>query len=59
VADEMIVEHVELSIVATIEKRGDLEISLKSPHGTISILAESHRDTNANYDWTFGSLRHW
>lgn len=54
------VEHVTLTISSAHARRGDLEITLTSPAGTASRLAEQHFDPNANYSgWTFSSVRHW
>jgi len=53
------VEHATVRFVATHPRRGDLVIQLVSPSGTTSILAERHSDSNANYDWTFGSIFNW
>lgn len=54
-----VVEHVELVFVATHPRRGDLDITLLSPSGTYSNLAEIHGDSNANYNWKFGSIVCW
>jgi subtilisin-like proprotein convertase family protein len=59
VNERFTVEHVELLFQASHRKRGDLRVELVSPEGTKSTLAEAHGDTTANYNWTFGSLRHW
>ena len=56
---DFIVEHVEIYFNATHPKRGDLQIELVSPSGTVSLLAEPHQDQNKNYDWTFGSIACW
>ena len=53
------VEHVELLFLASHPRRGDLRIELISPAGTQSVLAEYHHDTNPDYNWTFGTIRHW
>lgn len=55
----IIIEHIEIVFKAQHNRRGDLEIILISPSGTNSILATPHGDTNANYDWTFGSIFCW
>jgi subtilisin-like proprotein convertase family protein len=55
----MIVEHVTVRFVAQHPRRGELAIALTSPFGTPSRLAELHRDTHPNYDWTFGSIANW
>jgi len=52
-----------LRISLTHLSRGDLEIRLISPEGTVSILADKRsNDRNANYPsdgWTFSSLHFW
>ncbi len=56
----LIVEHVEVHVVATHSRRGDIELVLESPHGTRSTLATQRpRDTNEDLNWTFGSVLHW
>ena len=56
---DFIVEHVDLFFNATHPRRGDLRILLQSPQNTVSVLAEYHSDTNANYNWRFGTIRSW
>ncbi|NER82555.1 MAG: S8 family serine peptidase [Leptolyngbya sp. SIO1D8] len=54
------VEWVEVVFDAEHSSRGDLEITLISPDGTESILAEQRNDTGDNYqNWVFTSARHW
>jgi len=55
------VEHVEVVIDIDHPRRGDLEVSLTSPHGVVSHLATLRpNDTGANFNsWRFGSVRHW
>ena len=54
------VEHVQVIFTATHPYRGDLEITLTSPDGPPSILAQKHADSNPDYPgWTFLSVRHW
>jgi subtilisin-like proprotein convertase family protein len=53
------VEHLTLSIDITHPYRGDLEITLTSPSGMTSKLAESHSDSGNDFHWTFSSVRHW
>lgn len=54
------VEHVELTVDITHTYRGDLQITLTSPEGTSSTLAEVHGDANNNYsNWTFMTARSW
>jgi len=59
VTKEFIIEHVSIHFVATHPKRGELAISIISPDGTESKLAEKHGDSGVNYNWTFGSIFHW
>ena len=54
------VEQVTLKLSATHSARGNLEITLTSPGGMASKLAEVRPDSNANYaNWTFSSVRNW
>ena len=54
------VEHVTVTMTATHARRGDLEVTLISPFGTQSILAEQHNDTGDDYaGWTFMSTHNW
>jgi subtilisin-like proprotein convertase family protein len=55
------VEHVEVTLNITHSYRGDLEIKLISPSGTVSTLATpTVQDYGKNYsNWTFTSVRHW
>lgn len=54
------VEHVTLKVSITHPNRGELAITLTSPSGMVSQLAEVHNDTNDNYtNWVFSSVRHW
>ncbi|WP_395736886.1 S8 family serine peptidase [Prosthecobacter sp.] len=53
------VEHVTVAVGATHTCRGDLEITLTSPSGMVSKLAQVNDDTTANLAWTFGTVRHW
>ncbi len=59
IADGMAIEHVEVDLVATHTRRGDLYVELTAPSGTVSILADVHGDTNPDYDWTFMTARCW
>ncbi len=60
VAEDLIIEHVEVVFTATHPYRGDLEIVLTSPAGTRSVLAEKRFDSNSDYpEWKFMSVRHW
>jgi hypothetical protein len=51
--------HVEIWLNLTHHIRGELRIALFSPSKTESVLASPHRDQNADYIWTFVSLRYW
>lgn len=57
----MRVEHATLRLNAFHTYRGDLEVKLTSPTGTVSTLAtEEYEDDGNDYDdWTFSSVRHW
>ena len=60
ISEDIKVEWVEVVFDAQHTQRGDLEITLTSPDGTESILAETHRDVNDDFDsWVFTSARHW
>lgn len=71
ITEDIDIESMELIIKGNHPYRGDLEIILESPDGTISVLSEKHGDGNGddfdrtlyenqrNYNWTFTSLRHW
>jgi subtilisin-like proprotein convertase family protein len=58
------VEHVTVEFAAAHSYRGDLEVTLTSPSGMVSRLAELHADDGNNYGtatagWKFSSVRHW
>lgn len=61
VNDDFAVEHVEVILNATHPARGQLEITLISPSGTVSKLMSNRRkDKSANYqNWKFMSVRNW
>jgi subtilisin family serine protease len=60
VRDSLIVETVEIVFTAQHSNRGSLYITLKSPHGTTSVLQEPHGDRSANIDgWTYTTVRSW
>ncbi len=60
ITEDITVETVEVMFDAQHALRGDLDVRLISPDGTVSILAERHNDTGDNYDhWIFTSTRHW
>ncbi|MCI0555559.1 MAG: S8 family serine peptidase, partial [Anaerolineae bacterium] len=53
-------EHVTVTANISHTSRGNLEITLTSPSGTASRLAEKHNDTGDNYsNWTFMSVANW
>jgi subtilisin-like proprotein convertase family protein len=54
------VEHVTVKLSATHTARGNLAITLTSPGGMVSPLAEVHGDTGDDFsNWTFSSVEHW
>ncbi|MEI6675973.1 MAG: S8 family serine peptidase [Verrucomicrobiota bacterium] len=67
--DNLRVEQVTVTVDIKHQKRGELEIFLTSPSGTVSRLAEQHParpwerplpDLSADYPfWTFSSVHHW
>ncbi|MFK7819508.1 MAG: S8 family serine peptidase [Planctomycetaceae bacterium] len=59
--DELIqTEYIDVTLNATHDSRDDLEITLTSPDGTVSVLAENRNtDNTADYNWTFTTARHW
>ncbi len=60
ITDDLTIEWVEVVFDADHTYRGDLEVTLTSPDGTESILAETHGDSGNNYNnWVFSSARHW
>ena len=60
IAEDIDLEWAEVVFDAEHTQRGDLEVTLTSPDGTESILAQTHRDPNDNYDrYIFTSARHW
>lgn len=53
-------EQVTLTADISHTSRGNLEIILTSPTGTVSRLAEVHNDLHDDYPaWTFSSVRSW
>jgi len=58
---DFIVEHVELQTDLTSNYRGKVSISLESPSGTVSVLANTRTDGGRNvpFSWKWGSLRTW
>jgi subtilisin-like proprotein convertase family protein len=58
--DNLRVEHVTVAVSITHTSRGNLKITLTSPSGTVSRLAEVHSDSNDNYsNWKFMTVRNW
>ena len=56
----ILAEHVTLRLSISHTARGNLRITLTSPGGMSSTLADVHPDTFDNYNnWTFSSVRHW
>lgn len=54
------VETVGLRVTAPHAYFGDLAVTLTSPDGTVSRLAERHNSSGSGYDsWTLTSARHW
>jgi subtilisin-like proprotein convertase family protein len=53
------VEHVTVTVDIRHTNRGQLEVLLTSPSGTVSRLAEKHGDDGDDYDWTFMTVRNW
>lgn len=54
------VEHVTVAVDIAHASRGQLEVLLTSPKGTVSRLAEKHSDTGSDYNnWTFMTVRNW
>jgi len=58
--DGLQVEHVEVYVDIDHVYRGDLIITLTSPSGTQSTLAQKQSDSNNNYrDWMFSTVHNW
>jgi subtilisin-like proprotein convertase family protein len=54
------VEHVALTVTLPHPNHGDLAVSLFSPSGVESRLAELHNSSGTGYSgWTLSSVRHW
>ncbi|HEY8901216.1 MAG TPA: S8 family serine peptidase [Chthoniobacterales bacterium] len=59
-ASNLRVEHVTVRVTINHTARGNLAITLTSPSGVASRLAEVHSDTGDNYsDWTFMTVHDW
>lgn len=53
-------EHVTLTVTASHTFRGDLDITLTSPSGTVSQMAETRSNDSGNYsNFTFMTVRNW
>jgi hypothetical protein len=60
VTSPLTVEHVEVIVDATHPARGELTITLISPYGTKSRLAEVRNDVKPDYlNWKFMSIFNW
>ena len=58
--DNLRVEHVTVTVSINHTARGNLKVTLTSPSGTISRLAEVRSDSGDNYSgWTFMTVRNW
>jgi len=54
------VEHITVKVSVGTVRTGQLEVTLTSPSGTVSRLAEKHSDTTNRYTgWTFMTVRNW
>lgn len=59
-ASSIITEHATVRLTIDHSARGELEIFLTSPSGTVSRLAEVRTDINDNYtDFTMSTVRNW
>lgn len=55
-------EHIQVTVNADHQRRGNIEVWLDSPNGIRSILARPRRfddDASGLPDWTFMSVKHW
>ncbi len=60
IAQNLRAERVTVTVNINHTSRGQLAITLTSPGGTASRLAEKHTDTGDNYvNWTFSTVRCW
>ena len=58
--DGLKIEHVEVYVDIDHVYRGDLVITLTSPSGTESTLAQKQSDSNKNYrNWMFSTVHNW
>lgn len=59
-ASNLRAEQVTVTVNITHNSRGHLAVTLTSPTGTVSRLAEKHTDTGNHYsNWTFSTVRSW
>ncbi|MBJ23571.1 MAG: hypothetical protein CMB64_02760 [Euryarchaeota archaeon] len=60
ISDSISVETVEVIFDADHNSRGDLEVSLVSPSGTVSYLANERSDNGNDYNnWRFSTVLNW
>ncbi|RKP14317.1 peptidase S8/S53 domain-containing protein, partial [Piptocephalis cylindrospora] len=55
-------EHVTVKVFISHQRRGDVQVTLYSPHGSISILAPARQRDKSRHgfqNWTFMSVTHW
>lgn len=56
------IEHVTIRLWASHDRRGDVEVTLTSPNGIRSVLAEKRKsdiDKSGFPGWRFMSVKHW
>ncbi len=54
------IEQATVTLTIAHANRGQIAVTLTSPTGTVSRLAEKHTDSAANYSaWTFMTVRNW
>ena len=60
VTDNISIESVSIMVTISHSNRGDIDIELISPAGTISVLKSSNGDTGDDIqDWIYSSVHHW
>ena len=67
ISENLKIEFIEVYFTSFHQPWGDLDITLKSPHNTSSILAQSHstsflgcsRNSDTYDNWRFGTVRHF
>ena len=60
VTDAIQIENIDVIVDLPHTFRGDMNLTLTSPSGTRSILAEKHGDGGNNFNnWRFGTVHHW